>query len=56
MAQLPEITTAHLEVLRAMQGYVAENLNFLGAVAGIDIRRPAIKLPALGRFGVAAFP
>ncbi len=31
-------------------------INILGAVAGIDIRRPAIKLPALGRFGMAAFP
>lgn len=28
-------------------------LNILGAVAGIDIRRPALKLPGLGRFGVA---
>lgn len=26
-------------------------LDILGAVAGIDIRRPAIMLPALGRFG-----
>lgn len=31
-------------------------LNFLGAVLGVDVRRPAIKLPALGRFGMAAFP
>jgi hypothetical protein len=28
-------------------------VNLLGAVAGIDIRRPAVKLPGLGRFGVA---
>jgi hypothetical protein len=28
-------------------------INILGAVSGIDIRRPAIKLPGLGRFGVA---
>jgi hypothetical protein len=28
-------------------------VNILGAVAGIDIRRPAVKLPGLGRFGVA---
>jgi hypothetical protein len=27
-------------------------LNFLGGVIGIDLRRPAIKLPALGRLGV----
>ena len=31
-------------------------INVLGAVAGVDIRRPAIKLPALGRYGMAAFP
>lgn len=29
-------------------------LNFLGAVLGFDLRRPALKLPGLGRFGVAA--
>jgi hypothetical protein len=29
-------------------------LNFFGAVLGFDIRRPALKLPRLGRFGVAA--
>lgn len=29
-------------------------INFFGAVLGFDIRRPAIKLPGLGRFGVAA--
>lgn len=28
-------------------------LNFLGAVFGIDIRRPAIKLPGIGRLGLA---
>ena len=27
-------------------------VNILGAVAGLDLRRPAITLPALGRFGV----
>ncbi len=26
-------------------------VNVLGAVAGVDIRRPALKLPGLGRFG-----
>jgi hypothetical protein len=29
-------------------------LNFFGAVVGFDIRRPALKLPGLGRFGLAA--
>lgn len=29
-------------------------LNFLGAVVGLDVRRPAIKLPGLGRLGAAA--
>jgi hypothetical protein len=28
--------------------------NFLGAVFGLDIRRPAIKLPGIGRLGVSA--
>lgn len=31
-------------------------INFLGAVIGFDIRRPALKLPALGRFGIASGP
>ena len=29
-------------------------LNFFGAVLGFDFRRPALKLPGLGRFGIAA--
>jgi len=29
-------------------------INFFGAVLGFDVRRPALKLPGLGRFGVAA--
>jgi len=29
-------------------------VNFLGAVLGVDIRRPAIKLPGIGRLGVGA--
>jgi Protein of unknown function (DUF3750) len=29
-------------------------INILGGVAGVDFRRPALKLPGLGRFGVAA--
>jgi hypothetical protein len=29
-------------------------LNVLGAVLGIDIRRPAIKIPAIGRIGMTA--
>lgn len=29
-------------------------VNFFGAVLGIDLRRPALKLPGLGRFGIAA--
>jgi hypothetical protein len=30
--------------------------NFFGAVVGFDIRRPALKFPGLGRFGVGAGP
>lgn len=29
-------------------------LNILGAVIGVDVRRPAIKLPGVGRLGMAA--
>jgi len=31
-------------------------VNILGAVAGLDIRHPAVKLPGFGRIGVAANP
>lgn len=31
-------------------------LNLLGAVAGVELRRPAINLPGLGRFGVSDDP
>jgi hypothetical protein len=48
----------------SLAGYVGMTLgcvegfefNFFGAVGGFDIRRPALKLPRLGRFGVAAGP
>ena len=39
--------------LRVTLGWVeGVELNILGAVAGLDIRRPALKLPGLGRLGV----
>lgn len=31
-------------------------LNVLGAVLGIDVRRPAIKIPGIGRIGMSAVP
>ena len=31
-------------------------LNVLGAVLGVDIRRPAIKIPGIGRVGMSAVP
>ncbi|MDO8981045.1 MAG: DUF3750 domain-containing protein, partial [Afipia sp.] len=31
-------------------------LNVLGAVVGVDIRRPAIKIPGIGRIGMSAVP
>ena len=31
-------------------------INFFGAVVGIDIRRPALKLPGIGRLGIATGP
>lgn len=35
--------------------YEGLELNLLGAVAGLDLRRPAIKLPGLGRLGVPLY-
>ena len=29
-------------------------VNFLGAVVGLDIRRPALKFPGIGRLGMTA--
>lgn len=29
-------------------------INFLGAVLGVDVRRPAIKIPGIGRIGMSA--
>jgi hypothetical protein len=31
-------------------------LNFLGGVLGLDLRRPALKFPGIGRVGVPAGP
>ena len=31
-------------------------LNLLGGVIGLDLRRPAIKLPAVGRLGMQLSP
>jgi hypothetical protein len=36
--------------------YEGIELNLLGAVAGIDLRRPALKLPGLGRLGLSPHP
>jgi hypothetical protein len=56
------ITSSGTGVYVSLAGYVGVTvgwvegfeLNFFGAVLGFDIRRPALKLPGLGRFGVAA--
>lgn len=53
------LTPSKTGVRISMQGYVGLTLgwveglelNLFGAVAGIDLRRPAIKLPGLGRIG-----
>lgn len=39
----------------ALGWYEGVELNLLGAVAGVDIRRPALKLPGLGRVGVPLY-
>jgi hypothetical protein len=31
-------------------------LNFFGGVLGLDLRRPALKFPGIGRLGVPAGP
>ena len=56
------ITSSSTGVFVTLAGYLGitvgwvegVELNFLGAVIGFDLRRPAIKLPGLGRFGLAA--
>jgi hypothetical protein len=56
------ITSAGTGVYVSLAGYVGVTvgwvegfeLNFFGALLGFDIRRPALKFPGLGRFGVAA--
>jgi Protein of unknown function (DUF3750) len=43
--------------LGVMIGWVEGfEINFLGAVIGLDIRRPALKLPGIGRLGMTAGP
>ena len=56
------VTSSGMGVYVSLAGYVGLTvgwvegfeLNFFGAVIGFDVRRPALKLPGLGRFGVAA--
>ncbi|MGY3235538.1 hypothetical protein ACVWZ4_003897 [Bradyrhizobium sp. USDA 4472] len=56
------ITPSGTGIFATLAGYVGltigwvegVELNFFGAVLGLDLRRPALKLPGLGRFGVAA--
>jgi hypothetical protein len=56
------VTSSGTGVYASLAGYVGltigwvegVELNFFGAVLGFDIRRPALKLPGLGRLGVAA--
>jgi hypothetical protein len=56
------VTSSGTGVYLSLAGYVGLTVgwvegfevNFFGAVMGFDIRRPALKLPGLGRFGIAA--
>ena len=58
------LTPSRTGVFATLGGYAGLTLgwvegleiNLFGAVAGLDIRRPAIKLPGFGRIGVSAFP
>ena len=55
------VTPSGTGIFASLAGYVGITvgwvegfeLNFFGAVLGFDIRRPALKLPGLGRIGVA---
>ncbi|MFK4487110.1 hypothetical protein ABIA45_002188 [Bradyrhizobium sp. USDA 336] len=54
------VTASGTGIYASLAGYIGFSLgwvegleiNFFGAVLGIDIRRPALKLPGLGRLGV----
>jgi hypothetical protein len=56
------VTSSKTGVYVSLAGYVGFTVgwvegfevNFFGAVIGLDIRRPALKLPGLGRLGVSA--
>lgn len=56
------ITPSRTGLYASLSGYLGMTvgwvegfeINFFGAVLGIDIRRPALKLPGIGRLGVAA--
>jgi hypothetical protein len=55
------VTSSRTGVYLSLVGYVGMKmgwvegfeLNLFGAVVGFDVRRPALKLPGLGRFGAA---
>jgi hypothetical protein len=58
------VTPSHTGVFVTLGGYLGLRLgwvegfevNLLGGVIGIDFRRPALKLPALGRIGMQISP
>jgi hypothetical protein len=58
------VTPSRTGVFVTLGGYLGLKLgwvegfevNLLGGVIGIDLRRPALKLPALGRIGMQTSP
>jgi hypothetical protein len=60
LAATPSGTGYQLSLLGALGVMVARDegleINLLGLAAGIDFRRPALKLPGIGRIGMAALP
>jgi hypothetical protein len=56
------ITASGTGLYASLSGYLGMTIgwvegveiNFLGAVLGLDVRRPAVKLPGIGRLGIAA--
>jgi hypothetical protein len=55
------LTPSHTGVFASLGGYLGVTigwiegieLNVLGGVIGLDIRRPALKFPGIGRLGIS---
>ena len=52
--RLRTATAHHLRLCLTVGWIEGFEINFLGAVLGFDIRRPALKFPGIGRLGMTA--